>query len=158
MFLRLNGFSISDLGWPRSTRYWSERVVIRPCMRSWTSVERGNTHNRVYPCRTFLQVVSTLLQIGKWSWRNAVVAIILKFQVADLWDTVSWSIRPFEFRWCRGKWPCMINERFSPCGTDPISPVCMLLEHSRTISKQLESWIPQWPLRASKIDIGVAAA
>ncbi|KAF8813288.1 hypothetical protein BYT27DRAFT_6375719 [Phlegmacium glaucopus] len=108
--------------------------------------------------------------------RSAVVAIILTFQAADLWDIpiirflsmlnslinssirVSTMYRPLFFP---GPSPVstIINERFSPCGSNPIFPSILAPSISPNEKQATNVFNPALTIpRLLKMDIGVAAA
>ena len=125
----------------------------------------SSTQNCEYPCSTFstnLLAPRCMEQMLK-AHMSAVVAIVLTFQAADLWDTpvirffcrcwVPWSIHPFEFRRCSAL-RSSLNKLFQP--RPQLKILTLRLEsHSQVLvslplqcppmrSKQPKSWVPQW--------------
>ena len=144
----------------------------------------SSTQNCEYPCSTFstnLLAPRCMEQMLK-AHMSAVVAIVLTFQAADLWDTpvirffcrcwVPWSIHPFEFRRCSAL-RSSLYKLFQPrpqltkdshlAARIPFPSTSIFAPSMSPNEKQAAKVLspamttPTWT-RDPKIDIGVAAA
>ena len=153
MFLRLNGpfdicitlvsFDNLKVSVGKSV-YSSLYEQLNKC--GWDEAS-SSTQNCEYPCSTFLPIcwhpdLNRCMEQMLKAHMSAVVAIVLTFQAADLWDTpvigffcrcwVPWSIHPFEFRRCSAR-RSSLYKLFQP------PPQLTVL------SLRLESHIPKYP-------------
>ena len=185
--------STSVLRWSPSTtwRYRSERVFICRCMSSWISVaemkppvarKTVNTHVVLFLPIFWHPDLNRCMEQMLKAHMSAVVAIVLTFQAADLWDTpvirffcrcwVPWSIHPFEFRRCSAQ-RSSLYKLFQPrpqltkdshlAARIPFPSTSIFAPSMSPNEKQAAKVLspamttPTWT-RDPKIDIGVAAA